>query len=93
VNGVPLGIVEEEEYREATRSLERGDLILFYTDGISEAFDDKGEMFDLPRLDDVLAENSRTAQSAIDAVLKAVDRFTGGKAPGDDRTLVAARVT
>src|SRR5262249_24583749 len=93
VNGVPLGIVENETYAEATRSLRPGDLVVFYTDGISEAFSDTGEMFGVERMDEVLAEASGSAQEVVEAILGAVGRFSGSRPPGDDRTLIAARVT
>lgn len=90
---LPLGIEEGEQFCDRVTQLFPGDLLLFYTDGITEARDERLELFDTFRLDDVL----RTADgSAADAVLKtlaAVESFTRNAPLTDDRTLVAAKVT
>jgi sigma-B regulation protein RsbU (phosphoserine phosphatase) len=91
--GLPLGIVEDFAYEEAEYALEGGDQIIFYTDGITEAFNPAGELFGTERLDDVLNKCSATASSLMDAVLDAVDTFAAGRTADDDRTLVVARVT
>lgn len=91
--GLPLGILDDSTYASATQQLSVGDQIIFYTDGISEAFNHDDAMFGVDRLDDVLENCALTAQGLIDSVLQAVDAFTQGRAPDDDRTLMVARVT
>jgi sigma-B regulation protein RsbU (phosphoserine phosphatase) len=88
---LPLGILEDEKYEDATIELRPGDQVLFYTDGITEAQTDAGEQFGMERLDQVLGR-CRGAAAIIDDVLNAVERFTGGRPADDDRTLLVARV-
>jgi sigma-B regulation protein RsbU (phosphoserine phosphatase) len=88
---LPLGILEDETYEDATIELRPGDQILFYTDGITEAQNDAGDQFGQERLDGVLGR-CRGAAGIIDDVLEAVERFTGGRPADDDRTLLVARV-
>jgi phosphoserine phosphatase RsbU/P len=88
---LPLGILEDERYQDATFSLRQGDQILFYTDGVIEAHNDAGEQFGLERLDRVLG-HCRDAAGIIGDVLAEIERFTGGRPADDDRTLLVARV-
>lgn len=95
--GLPLGIFEGESYDHAMVRLQPGDLLLLYTDGITEAMGldsggDSRELFGVDRLDAVLrACGAAPAQACLDAVLDAVELFTEGAPPTDDRTLVALR--
>lgn len=91
--GLPLGISPDEEYSDRTHALRPGDQVLFYTDGITEAFNPAGEMFDTSRLDRVLTDCRTTATCLIGAVLEAVDRFAEGRPADDDRTLLVAKIT
>ncbi len=54
--GLPLGIIAEEVYEEATQALEAEDQIVFYTDGITETFSPDGDMFGAARLEEVMRE-------------------------------------
>jgi sigma-B regulation protein RsbU (phosphoserine phosphatase) len=96
LNGVlslPLGIRPEETYEEVTQSLQPGDHLVFYTDGITEAENAAGEMFGLARLDEVLGHCVGRADSLLRQVLAAVEQFTGGQPAADDRTLLVATIT
>ncbi len=94
VSGVPLGIFAESSYETYTLKLESGDVLLLYSDGITECFNKRGELFGEPRLEKVLAEsahaNARDIQAAI---LSAVDDFRQGAPYSDDRTLVVLKKT
>lgn len=97
--GLPLGILEGQAYPEAVTSLKPGDLLLLYTDGITEAMappDREGsrELFGEARLDDLLiAHASDSAEECIARIQEEVTRFRAGTAPTDDQTLVAIRRT
>ncbi len=96
VGGLPLGLVEEQSFEEATVSLETGDLLVLYTDGITEAMPatPEAEVFGVGRLDSLLAGcHSGGAEECIDGVRKAVREFSQGAPPGDDQTLIAVRMT
>lgn len=90
---LPLGINADESYSNATQSLQPGDQIVFCTDGITEAFDPAGEMFGTQRLDRALSACREDASDLIRAVLDALDEFTAGRPPTDDRTLLLAKIS
>jgi sigma-B regulation protein RsbU (phosphoserine phosphatase) len=90
--GMPLGLFDEATYEPANEQLELGDQLLFYTDGISEALNAKGELFGTKRLEDTLGQCSLQAKSLLDSILAAVDDFATGRPADDDRTLLVARV-
>jgi sigma-B regulation protein RsbU (phosphoserine phosphatase) len=92
---LPLGIMDGITYEESSLDLSPGDLLLLYTDGITEARGPGGPptpLFGEHRLDDTLASGSDDPDAAIRRVVDGVEAFTGGSPPTDDRTLVAARV-
>jgi phosphoserine phosphatase RsbU/P len=95
--GLPLGIDEGERYAESAMGLEKGDLMLLYTDGITEAMapaDPSGsrELFGVERLDDILTRSADdTVETVVERVREAVTAFTAGGAATDDQTLVAMR--
>jgi sigma-B regulation protein RsbU (phosphoserine phosphatase) len=91
--GLPLGITAETSYPSARYLLVPGDQIVLYTDGITEAYNDRGEQFGLPRLDKVLENCAVGASDLLHSVLEALEAFTGGKPPHDDRTLLVLKIT
>ena len=93
IGGPPLGLFDELEYEQTTLALKPGDILAFYTDGITEAMDAKNVQFGTKRLDEVLRRCGLDATEIIRATIEAVDLFTGGHPPEDDRTLLVARVS
>jgi sigma-B regulation protein RsbU (phosphoserine phosphatase) len=93
LDDIPLGIERDHTYRERTEVFHPGDQVVFYTDGIVEATNSAGEMFGLNRLDLVLGQCRDEAADLLQAVLAAVEEFTGGQPPTDDRTLLVAKVS
>jgi phosphoserine phosphatase RsbU/P len=89
----PLGINADETYPEAMRHLIPGDQIVFYTDGVTEAMNPAGELFGPTRLDEAMAACPVGADSLMDMVLEAVEKFTAGRPADDDRTLLVAKVS
>jgi phosphoserine phosphatase RsbU/P len=91
--GFPLGMFAEAEYEEFTLSTQPGDCIVFISDGITDAHNADNETFGNTRLANVLKEADRsTAQSVVQAILKAVSDFQGGTEHFDDETVVVLRV-
>jgi sigma-B regulation protein RsbU (phosphoserine phosphatase) len=95
---LPMGIFEGQSFRETTRTLEPGDLLLLYTDGVTEAMappDTSGarDLFGTDRLDALLLDSAGgSAQACVDRIRDAVGRFTGAAGPPrDDQTLIAIR--
>lgn len=92
VGNLPLGVMADVVYDQYTQVLRPGDQIVFYTDGITEATNPAGKMFDTERLDEAVANCHLDANGLIEAVLDAVERFTAGEPAADDRTLLVAKV-
>jgi sigma-B regulation protein RsbU (phosphoserine phosphatase) len=92
-SGLPLGIIPDGKYDDSVLQLQRGDQIIFYTDGITEAADSNGNMFGSARLDRVLENCSLQASALLDSILNSVEDFTGGRPADDDRTIIVARVS
>ena len=95
---LPLGIEDGHAYGQATVALERGDLLLLYTDGITEAAatpraGEARELFGVDRLDQLLLDcGAAPADRCIERVKSAVGAFCQAAPPGDDQTLIAIRV-
>jgi sigma-B regulation protein RsbU (phosphoserine phosphatase) len=91
--GLPLGIAPEMMYGEWTYRFIPGDQLVLYTDGITEAHNEHGEMFGLTRLDQALEDCAEGASDLLESVLAALKEFTGGEAIHDDRTLLVAKIS
>ncbi len=94
VGGTVVGILPDQDWREEAVDLADGDLLALYTDGITEAAGPGGDMFGEERLRGVLGTLPAGLPSRDIAarVIAAVDAFTGGAPPDDDRTLMVMRV-
>ena len=90
---LPLGVMTETTYNEQEQSLDPGDQIIFFTDGITEAMDRDHRMFGLDRLDRVLEDCCQDANGLINSVITAVNQFTDGLPADDDRTLLVGKVS
>jgi sigma-B regulation protein RsbU (phosphoserine phosphatase) len=90
---LPLGIFPEQSYPEQMYRLVPGDQLVLYTDGITEAHNEQGEMFGLHRLDKVLENCAIGASDLLESVLTALRDFTGSQAIHDDRTLLVAKIS
>jgi PAS domain S-box-containing protein len=88
--GMPLGLMPGMSYEEKETILQAGESVLFYSDGLVEAHDHKGEMFGFPRLRTLVAEHDdEEERSLVDFLLEEFYSFTGeGWEQEDDITLV-----
>jgi sigma-B regulation protein RsbU (phosphoserine phosphatase) len=90
--GPPLGVFAVTAYRQETVTLEPGDLLAVFTDGITEASNAAEEDYGDERLARFLRENAgRPAVELCRLVLEAVEIFRGGEPQADDMTIVVAR--
>ena len=91
--GTVLGLFPDYPYAEASVQLQKGDVLVLYTDGISEAMNAAEEEWDDPRLIDCIKQCvSRRAVDIISHILDCVDGFTAGAEQHDDMTLVVVRL-
>ena len=86
-----LGVVPDAAYQEDEVALERGDRIVLYTDGMTEAMGDGRELFGEERLAAVLREHRNADPTVLQQrVVAAVTAFCGGEFQDDATVLVAA---
>ena len=89
IEGLPLGGLKEEHFDSITRSFNTGDIIIQLSDGLPEAPNLTGEMYDYERLRLLIEDNGhKTAQGIIDALMASVDEWLQGQHNPDDITLV-----
>ena len=91
-NGLPLGLFPVVEYERVEIVLGPGDLLLLYTDGITEAANPKGDEFGLDRLQAVVQKYAQEPLVALAVAIETVvEVFVDGTPFGDDRTIVMLR--
>jgi serine phosphatase RsbU (regulator of sigma subunit)/pSer/pThr/pTyr-binding forkhead associated (FHA) protein len=93
--GPVLGVIPGVDYQAAVRDLAPGDLVLLYTDGITETANRDGEEFGMRRLADFLRSAQQSGPATlVQSLVEELARFRGPEAsPGDDTTLVLIRRT
>lgn len=90
--GMFLGFEEEAEYSQKTISLNSGDFLVLYTDGVPDAINEQKEEFGMERCLRVIEKNQHASASEIlSAVENAVQEFTGDAAAYDDFTMLIAK--
>jgi phosphoserine phosphatase RsbU/P len=88
-----IGLVENAEYRVATVGVEPGDLLVLYTDGVTETTNMVGEEFGDERLVSVVERNAQaSAGEILHAVRRELERHSGGQPLNDDTTIVVQKI-
>ena len=91
--GVPLGLLAQVEYQETQVTLEKGDLLAFFSDGLAEAANSEHEEFGTRRLEQHLRENAqRPIGEILENIFAEITRFEAGSSRRDDQTLLIVRV-
>ena len=93
--GLLMGVFDKQQYKSETLRLERGDLILFYTDGLPEAhtpLPERQEIGEQRVIDFLLRHRHLRAQPLLDALTAWIQEFTRGAHQHDDLTLLVMRV-
>jgi sigma-B regulation protein RsbU (phosphoserine phosphatase) len=91
--GFDDGALFDEFLEEATLDFARGDVLVLYTDGITEAMNEEEEEFGRERLERILVEQRGGSASGITrAVEDAVHAFSGTHAQTDDHTIVVVKI-
>jgi phosphoserine phosphatase RsbU/P len=91
--GVPVGMLPGVVHREAAVTLRRGDTLLLYSDGITEALNRADEEFGMDRLTQLALDRRREPPAELSRrIFGAVSDFTAGVAQYDDQTVLIARV-
>ncbi len=93
-DGIALGVLNGIKLEEAEITLETGDLLVLYTDGVTEAINDKEELFGQERMLRIIEENRcLPAKEIVRKIEDAVTAFSGGQPQFDDITLMILKVT
>lgn len=91
--GVPLGSFGSSAYDEVQVPLSPGDVFVFFSDGISEAFDEAGQEFGMPRMFEVIERtHEKPAKDIVGELFGAVQAFCGDAEQSDDRTVVVVKI-
>jgi len=92
-SGMALGLKESKEYRSDSIQLESGDLVIFYTNGLTEAVNAKHQHFSERRLRNCLQHRKwPTAQEAVDGLRAELQTFTGSASQEEEVIIVALKV-
>ncbi len=87
-----MGIFENIELEEREVNIAPGDLLVFYTDGLTEAMDEEHHLFGEQRLHAVITAHPKaSAQELLDAIMTAVYTFTNLAPQSDDLTLFVVK--
>ncbi|HKZ81378.1 MAG TPA: SpoIIE family protein phosphatase [Pyrinomonadaceae bacterium] len=90
--GLPLGIKPDADYREGRTQLQNGDVLVIYSDGVTEATSPTGEEFGATRLYEVVSRNVEASAAGIrDRIESALTKFSHGTQAADDITLVIVK--
>ena len=93
VEGVPVGLLDAREYEEVEFQTEMGDTVLFYSDGVEDQLNSKGEEYSRARLQKLfLKRGSQPPQSIANAIFTDLDQFRDDTPITDDQSVVVMRV-
>jgi serine phosphatase RsbU (regulator of sigma subunit) len=91
-SGLPLGGLKDETFNLITRTFEYGDVLIQLSDGLPEAPNANGELYDYDQLKSLIQVSGHlSAQKIIDVLIESVDQWLSGKHNPDDITLVVIK--
>ena len=94
IQGPLVGTFEGIEFKQQSIQMGKGDMVLFYTDGVTEAQNIRDEFYDDDRLEDLLKKNEfETAKDMTNSVFRSVLRFIGRADQFDDITILSFQYT
>jgi sigma-B regulation protein RsbU (phosphoserine phosphatase) len=90
--GPVIGILPRVHFTDARVTFVPGDVLVSYTDGLTEAFDKEGEQFGEPRLEAAVRDHKKkSARKVLDTIEHSLRAFTGGASQSDDITLLVMK--
>ena len=91
--GLPLGLFDDASYDEFRFKMKPGDMFVFFSDGILDARNRKGELFGRGRVEKIIAECAgQSADCAVESLFRAAAEHSAGVETFDDQTVLAIRV-
>jgi serine phosphatase RsbU (regulator of sigma subunit) len=92
-SGMPVGVIPDQVFQQRTISIDHGDAIIVFTDGITEAMNSRGDMYGTERLIDFIADGPQEMQPLVKGIVSDVECFCEGRPQRDDACIVAMRRT
>ena len=90
--GIALGIIPDMEYAENSITLNPGETLILYTDGVTEAMNNAEEQFGVPKLQEVFRNDApKSAEDAVEKIFDAIRTFADGASQSDDITCLTIR--
>ncbi|HRX14821.1 MAG TPA: SpoIIE family protein phosphatase [Spirochaetota bacterium] len=94
LEGMPIGIVDEASYLQSSTRFDVGDIVVMYTDGITEMRNSNREEYGRTRMQKILMQNcEKSAEEIVKTIIEDVEEFRGETPPHDDMTLVVVKRT
>jgi len=94
LDGVPIGIDEDSVYKQAKVKLNHGDIVILYTDGVTEMRNEQQEEYGLQRVNRLIVENSYlNAEEIVSLLVDDLEKFRGQEPPHDDTTILVLKRT
>ena len=91
--GVPVGLLDTRDYDEVQVPMQSGDLLVLYSDGVSDGLNVDGDEFGVDRIANVMTRTAAsTSKQIVDAIFEELDGFTQGADQFDDQTLLVLKV-
>ncbi|WP_437192450.1 SpoIIE family protein phosphatase [Planctomicrobium sp. SH527] len=84
----PLGIVANFEIHPLTLNIKKGDQVIMYTDGLSEAMNHRNELFGEARMIESIKKSTGNIEQIVNDLVENVSRFRDGRSPSDDMTII-----
>lgn len=92
VKGIPLGISPDAKYQEGEIGYKPNDIVILYTDGVTEAINKVGEEFGLERLKNIISKSKdKDANGILNSIITEVEKYTYGVPQFDDITLLVIK--
>jgi len=93
LDGMPIGITEDVDYQQARVKLNPGDIVVMYSDGVTEMRNEKRDEYGRARLQKLIIDNNeRNANDIVEAIVADVNDFRGNASPHDDMTTLVLKV-
>jgi len=93
LKGLPLGTFVISDYEEKEYSLEPGDILLLMTDGVTEMFNSKEEMYETESIEKQIKDNAHlTAQEIVDQLFRYAHEWRGNEPLRDDMTMLVLKI-
>jgi sigma-B regulation protein RsbU (phosphoserine phosphatase) len=92
--GVPIGLLEHQQYEEVSYQTKPGDILLLFSDGVEDQLNAKDEHLTAARIQRLLLRNeAKRPFGIVDSIFTEIDEFRDGVPLTDDQTVVAMKVT